>query len=269
MGLTASNLEEFASFACHLADAARQVQFRWYRTSLGVEDKSDTTPVTIADRETETCLRGMIRQQYPEHGIIGEEYEAQQTSSPFTWVIDPIDGTRSFMIGRPTFATLIALAHEGRPVVGIIDQAIVGDRWLGIEGVGTSLNGEVVRTRGCANIRQAILLTTSPDMFETGMERQAFRKLKNSTKDIVYGGDAIGYGLVASGHADIVLESHLEIFDFMALVPVIENAGGSITDWYGEPLSMKSTGNVLALGDPTLLPEAIALLDPHSPPIEL
>ena len=251
--------QAYIDFAHALADASGGIIRGHFRTPFAVEDKSDASPVTVADREAERAMRAMIAGRYPRHGIVGEEFGNERPDSPEVWVLDPIDGTRAFVAGKPIFGTLIALLRDARPVLGIIDQPVLGERWVGAAGAGSRFCGQAVATRGCADIGRAILNTTSPELFQ-GADRDAFGRLSRSVRSTGYGGDCYAYGLLASGHIDLVVEAGLKTYDFCALVPVVEGAGGRITDWRGEALGPRSDGRVIAAGDPRIHEEALELL---------
>jgi len=250
---------ELVTFAERLVEASGPVIRRYFRAGVAITDKADHSPVTVADREAESTIRALIRAERPQDGIIGEEHGEQQADAEFLWVIDPIDGTKAFLTGRPIFATLIALLHRGEPVLGIIDQPITGDRWLGVAGQPTRFNGQPARVRPCPELARAILSTTSPDLFPGG-DLERFRQLSARTKFTVYGGDAYGYGLLAAGFQDLVVESGLKLYDFAALAPVVIGAGGLATDWQGRPLGRHSDGRVITAGDPALHAAALAVL---------
>ncbi len=249
-------MQEFIALANSLADKAGEIIQKYYRAPLDIERKEDDSPVTKADQEVEKALREMIATARPDDGILGEEYGVQESKSGFTWVIDPIDGTKSFMIGRPTFGTLIALCEGVTPKLGVIDQPILKERWIGIEGEQTTLNGQPVKTRPCTSIYDAIVGSTSPYMFskltDYGRAYEIFEKTGN---DIVWGGDCYMYGLLASGHLDIAFEEDLKPHDFAALIPIVKGAGGHISDWRGDELTLNSVGKVVAVGDPNLWQE--------------
>jgi inositol-phosphate phosphatase / L-galactose 1-phosphate phosphatase / histidinol-phosphatase len=247
-------------FAGRLADVAGEVIRRYYRMPVAVESKPDASPVTIADREAELAMREVIRARYPEHGIEGEEFGAEREDAELVWHLDPIDGTKSFIIGRPLFGTLIGLSHRGRPLLGLVDQCISGERWIGVMGGGTSWNGEAVRVRPCPNLGDAVLGTTSPLMFAAGVEQAAFTRVQEAVRYPLFGGDCYTYGLLAMGFVDLVIETDLDAHDFMALVPVVEGAGGIMTDWHGRPLHTGSDGRIIAAGDRRLHRAACALL---------
>jgi inositol-phosphate phosphatase / L-galactose 1-phosphate phosphatase / histidinol-phosphatase len=251
--------QEFIDFAENLADVARPVVRRHFRTPITVDAKADNSPVTIADRDAEAAMRALIAENYPGHGILGEEFGSENPDAEFVWVLDPIDGTRSFITGRPIFGTLIALVRDGIPLLGIIDQAILDERWIGAAGRKTLFNGAPLQTRPCPDLGGAVLSTTSPDLFSAS-EAPAFRRLAARTDMVIYGGDCYGYALLASGFADLVVEAGLKPYDFCALVPVIAGAGGVVTDWRGNQITIESKGDILAVGDPELLAPALNLI---------
>lgn len=251
---------EFIDFATKLADAARPIVKRYFRSPLTIDRKSDDTPVTVADRDAESAMRTLIEQRYPAHGIIGEEHGSRADEAEFVWVLDPIDGTKAFIAGKPMFGTLIALVQDGVPILGIIDQPVLGERWIGARGVETSFNGAPVRTRMCSGIEQAILNTTSPDLFN-GEDAVRFGRMRKSVWQTQYGGDCYAYGLLASGFLDFVVEADLKPFDFSALIPVVTGAGGAVSDWNGQAINLASDGRIIATGNPALLPVAIEILN--------
>ncbi|HPF27677.1 MAG TPA: inositol monophosphatase family protein [Steroidobacteraceae bacterium] len=248
--------EEQVAFALHLADVAAEIVRARFRQPFTVESKADASPVTEVDRLVEAACRERVTAHRPQDGVIGEEYGPERPQAPWQWIIDPIDGTRAFMAGRPTFGTLIAAAYEGRPVLGVIDQPIVRDRWVGVAGQPTRFNGGVASTRRCAVLSAAVLGTTTPELF-AGDAEPVWQALQQRTASRLYGGDCTLYGALACGWLDVVIEQGLKTYDFAALVPVIEGAGGSLTDWRGQPLSLISDGRVLAVGDQRLLVAAL------------
>jgi histidinol phosphatase-like enzyme (inositol monophosphatase family) len=242
-----------------LADAAGEAIRPFYRARFTIETKADHSPVTQADRAAESAIRALLAQHRPDDGVIGEEYGADRPDAARVWVIDPIDGTRAFLAGRPLFGTLIALLEQNVPILGVIDQPIAGDRWLGAHGRPTTLNGVPAHTRACATLAKAHLATTGPTYF-TGTAATAFESLRVQCRDTLWGGDCHNYGLAASGHLDLVVEAGLKLYDYAALVPVVEGAGGRMTDWAGRPLDTASDGRVIAAGDPALIDQAMAIL---------
>lgn len=255
--------EAFVDLAKRLAEQARDITGRYFRHPLDIEDKADTSPVTVADRETEAALRAMIAEAFPEHGVFGEEQAAHLPDARFLWVIDPIDGTKRFITGHVQFGTLIALLDAGRPILGVIDMPQLDERWLGAAGrpsVHHDRRGSrAVRTRACAELAAATLYCTSPGMFE-GADLAAFERLRAAVKTPLFGGECYSYGLLASGYNDLVVEADMDPYDYMAQVAVIAGAGGMITDWQGRPLGLESDGRVLAAGDPALHRKALDLL---------
>ena len=250
---------EFLALANDLADASGAVIRRYFRQPLAVDDKADESPVTVADREAEEVIRALLAARRPSDGVIGEEHGNERIDAEYVWVVDPIDGTKSFITGRPIFGTLIALARAGRPLLGIIDQPVIGERWIGALGHGTRFAGAAARTRACPDLASALLGTTSPDLFPPGrIER--FRRVAAAAKHVVYGGDCYTYGQLSSGFVDVVIEAGLKPYDYCALVPVIEEAGGVVTDWNGDPIRVTSDGTVLAAGDRRTHAEVLSLL---------
>jgi inositol-phosphate phosphatase/L-galactose 1-phosphate phosphatase/histidinol-phosphatase len=252
-------LDSFLSLAAELADAAGAAIQPYFRTVLTVDDKADLSPVTAADRTAEAAMRRLVNSRFPEHGIIGEEYGPEREDAEYVWVLDPIDGTKSFISGVPLFGTLIALARRGRSIVGIIDQPISRERWIGAEGRATTHNGRVIHSRACPGIGAATVFATTPDMFH-GDDAEAFARVARAAKLVRYGADCYAYGLVALGFVDVVIEASLKPYDFGAMLPIIEGAGGIATDWQGQPLGLSSDGRVLIAGDKRTHSDALDLL---------
>lgn len=244
--------------AHRLADAAGAAIRPLFRGEWDQEQKADRTFVTEADRAAEAAMRAIIEAERGEDGIIGEEYGTRNEGAGRQWVLDPIDGTTSFIAGRPIFGTLIALLQDGFPVLGIIDQPVGRERWAGRMGHETTFNGKPVRTAACRELSGAVLGTTSPHAFTEG-EADHFMGLAKAVAErkIIYGGDCYNYGLVASGHIDVVCEAGLKLHDFAALAPIVEGAGGLMCDWSGEPLHAGSDGTALAIGDPARLEDVL------------
>jgi histidinol phosphatase-like enzyme (inositol monophosphatase family) len=239
---------ELVALAHRLADAARPISARYFRTAVAVDDKTDQSPVTIADREAESAMRALLTAHVPEHGVFGEEHGAVRTDADYVWVLDPIDGTKAYITGLPIFGTLIALLQHGKPVLGIIDQPILRERWLGVAGERSTFNGRPIQVRACASLEGAYMYSTAPIMFPGAFEKR-HEALTQHVKLFRWGGDCYAYGLLASGHVDLVVENSLKLYDFAALVPVVMGAGGLITDWQGRELDINSDGSVLAAGD--------------------
>jgi histidinol phosphatase-like enzyme (inositol monophosphatase family) len=251
---------EFLALAERLAEASGKIVRRYFRTGVEIITKADASPVTIADRETETALRHIVRLAYPDHGLLGEEFPAERADAEFVWIFDPIDGTKSFITGRPFFGTLIGLLHRGKPILGVIDHPAIGERWIGASGYSTTFQGKPVKVRACADIAKAVLAASSPHMFGTAEAAAAFERVQRKAGLTLYGADCYAYGLVASGFHDIVVEANNGIHDFLPLVPVVEGAGGIITDWDGKPLGVASGDKVLAAGDKRMHAAALKLI---------
>lgn len=248
MSNTLSLPKDFIDLAHQLADAAATVIRQYFRTPVAVDDKADESPVTIADRQAELVMRDLVQATYPDHGIIGEEHGSINQSAEWVWIFDPIDGTKAFITGKPCFGTLICLMHRGEPVLGILNQPITGERWVGVQGQGATLNGAPIQVRPCDDLAKAALYTTDPAMF-SGQEIPAFARLSSSVKLRRYGADCYAYGLLAAGFVDLVCEADLKLYDFAALIPIIREAGGIITDWTGAAPCIKTDGRILAAGD--------------------
>lgn len=254
-------LDHDIALAHRLADAAGAAIRPHFRSGLASERKGDATPVTLADREAEEAMRRILTAEQPRDGVAGEELGYSDGTTTRQWVLDPIDGTAGFLAGRPLFGTLIALVVEGFPVLGIIDQPVLGERWVGAAGRATTLNGREVRCRPCRSLAEASIATTGPHYFDDH-DGEHFMALAARTdhRRMVMGGDCYNYAMLATGQLDIVCEANLQLHDWAALVPVVEGAGGTMCDWTGEPLQAGASGHVLALGDPARLEDVVAAL---------
>jgi inositol-phosphate phosphatase/L-galactose 1-phosphate phosphatase/histidinol-phosphatase len=253
---------DLIGFAVRLADAAGQVVRKHFRNpALAVEAKADLSPVTDADRAVERALRTEVARAHPDHGFVGEEFEPVNPDADHVWVVDPIDGTKAFLAGKPTFGTLIALLRGGIPLLGVNDHPALGERWVGAAGCPTTHNGRPVRARRCPELTAAVLYASSPEMFKES-ERDRFEALRSAVRVNGWGSDCLAYGLLASGFVDLVAEASMGPHDFLPLVPVVEGAGGRITDWEGRPLTLSfgTKGRVLAAGDPALHERALTRL---------
>lgn len=261
---------ELISFSETLAELAGTIIGQYFRLPIQIQTKLDKSPVTIADEEVEATIKREIRKRYPEHDILGEEggLDRGTGKGDLVWVIDPIDGTASFITGKPLFGVLIALLYKGVPVLGILDQPILKERWIGIkdgESFQTTLNNEPIKVRSCAEISSAYLYSTSPHLF-SGQSEIAFTKLRNSVKRTNYGCDCYAFGLLSLGFVDLVVEDGMKPWDYLALVPIVEGAGGIFTDWKGNPLRIDPRrpetwpGDCLAAGDEATHAEAVKIL---------
>lgn len=252
-------IEEFRAFAGRLADAAAVAIQPYFRASLDVENKGGARydPVTEGDRAAERAMRALIRRHYPDHGILGEEEESFAGAGEYTWVLDPIDGTRAFITGLPLWGTLIALNDGTRPVLGVMNQPFTGERYEGMAS-GAWRNGVRLKTRPCAGLAQARVMCTSPQLFDTPEELAAFQAIAAEAQLVRYGGDCYAYCMVASGFVDVVIESGLKPYDTQALIPILEGAGGRMTSWEGG--SAQHGGAVIACGDPALHDRLVARL---------
>lgn len=255
-----------------VADVAGTVIRPFFRAAgLAADQKKDDSPVTIADRSAEQAMRGVLRERFPSHGILGEEFGLERPEAALRWVLDPIDGTRAFITGRPAFGTLIALLDGDTPILGVIDQPITGERWVGAAGRPTTFRGPLggmAGTRPCPELGHVELSSTNPEMF-TDAERQRWSRLRAQVRRASFGGDCYAYGLLTLGQIDIVLDADMKVWDWAALVPIIEGAGGRVTDWDGQKLRAPTAGAgpllgapvpVLAIGDPALHAAAVEAL---------
>ncbi len=255
------DLEHYIQAAEAAANAAAAAIRPFFRTVIPADLKADQTPVTIADRKAELAMRDVLARLTPECGILGEEFGLERAEAALRWVLDPIDGTRAFITGRPTFGTLIGLLDGDDPIVGIIDQPITGERWIAAAGRPTRFAGPLggqIGCRTCATLAHAELSCTSPEMF--GGELPRWQRLAAQVRRNYWGGDCYAYGLLALGQIDVVVECDLQPWDWAALVPVITGAGGRVTDWDGNPPRVEGDGRIIAVGDPGLLPRVIAAL---------
>lgn len=256
---------ELLRLANQLANAATAQTWRLFRTDVAVDDKRPQArfdPVTEADREAEASMRRLLARYAPDHGIVGEEHGTLEGSAPWTWVLDPVDGTRAFIAGFPTWTTLIGLYHDGVPTAGVIEAPATKERWVGVIGAGTTWYGpdatRAATVRRCEGLAEAVISTTSHELFRTPGESAAWRALTERTRLRRYGGDGYAYGLLASGHLDAVVEQGLQPYDVAAPIAVVRAAGGIVTSWDGGRVA--DGGNIVAAGDPRVHAEILALL---------
>ena len=255
---------DFEAFVGELATVSGDAIKPFFRTSLGIEDKScggAFDPVTAADRAAEQAMRTLIREKFPAHGIIGEEFGAERSDAEFVWVLDPIDGTKSFISGMPAWGTLIALTRSGRPVFGMVHQPFIGERFSG-DGRAATYRGpagnRALMVRPCPTLTDATLYTTSPRLMNAA-DRTAFARVEEAVRLSRYGGDCYSYCMLAAGHVDLVIETGLKPYDVAALIPIISGAGGIVTTWNGE--APESGGRIVAAGDRRTHAAALALLN--------
>jgi len=254
---------DLAAFIDNLASVAGEAILPFFRTALSVEDKSDGgsfDPVTAADRAAEQAMRAVIRRTFPGHGIIGEEFGAERPDAEYVWVLDPIDGTKSFISGMPAWGTLIALTQGGVPVLGMMHQPFMRERFSG-DGGSARYRGpageRALMTRRCARLSDAVLYTTSPRLMNAA-DRKAFGLVEEMVRLSRYGGDCYAYCLLAAGHIDLLIETELKPHDVIPLMPIIAGAGGIITTWEGE--SAAAGGRIVAAGDKRVHKAAMAVL---------
>jgi myo-inositol-1(or 4)-monophosphatase len=254
---------DFGAFIDELATVSGDAIRPFFRTTLSIEDKSRGgafDPVTAADRAAELAMRTLIREKFPSHGIIGEEFGPERADAEFVWLLDPIDGTKSFISGMPAWGTLIALAHAGQPVFGMVHQPFIGERFTG-DRLGAHYRGpagdRALMVRACGSLGEAVLYTTSPRLMKEA-DRSLFARVEERVRLSRYGGDCYSYCMLAAGHVDLVIETELKPHDVAALIPIILGAGGIVTTWTGGP--PEAGGRVIAAGDRRAHAAALAML---------
>jgi myo-inositol-1(or 4)-monophosphatase len=254
---------DFAAFVDELARVSGETIRPFFRTALGVENKSRAggfDPVTAADRAAEVAMRTLIKTTFPEHGILGEELGAERPDAEYVWVLDPIDGTKSFICGLPAWGTLIALTRRGEPIYGMMHQPFTREHFTG-DGSAARYRGpagdRALRTRPCAALQEAVLLTTSPLLMRDA-DRRRFQRVEQVVRLSRYGGDCYAYCMLAAGHVDLVIETELKPYDVLPLIPIIEGAGGVVTTWDND--RPHAGGRVIAAGDRRLHAKAMDLL---------
>jgi myo-inositol-1(or 4)-monophosphatase len=254
---------DFAAFIDMLATRSGEAILPFFRTAIGVENKGrarEFNPVTEADRAAEAVIRKLIKEKFPKHGIVGEEFDDENKDAEYVWVIDPIDGTKSFIAGFPVWGTLIALMHNGTPVYGMMHQPFTGERFTG-DGGGAQYRGpngpRALTTRRCAGLKDATIFTTSPRLMNAH-DRAFFEMIERDVQLSRYGGDCYAYCMLAAGHIDLVVETELQSYDIAALVPIVTGAGGIITTWEGGPA--QNGGRIVAAGDARVHAAALDIL---------
>lgn len=259
-----SDLKQYTDFMHELAAAAANVSLKYFKKKIDVESKgpklsTNFDPVTIADKNTENIIRELIRTRFPDHNINGEEQADENKGSKYTWVIDPIDGTRAYITGIPTWATLVALHDGDKPIIGLLDQPYIKERFVGTSD-GTTMNGQKITCRPCDDLLKATISTTDPlQLFNGPVEQDAFFRVASRAKMMRNGYDSYAYAMIAAGFMDIVIESGLHAHDIQALIPIIEGAGGIVTNWQGD--AADQGGQVLACGDKRLHEQVVELLN--------
>ena len=261
--MTTPDWAELTRFAIALAGASAKAILPHFRQNIAVEVKDGPVwdPVTEGDRAGERIIRAMIEESYPDHGILGEEYGLKEARSPFTWVLDPVDGTRAFVCGMPTWATLIGLSFEGKPVLGLMNQPVVGDMfsgnplgaWHDYRGLTTPIS-----TRKGIALGRAAIGTTAPELYRSAENQRRFQALRAKAQLTRYGGDSYFFCMMAAGHLDIAMDCGLQPYDITPLLPIVTGAGGVAAEWTGG--DMAKGGNVITAGSPALLEEALAVM---------
>jgi histidinol-phosphatase len=256
--------DELLATAHALADQAGAVILPHFRTRLAINHKGGALfdPITAADLAAETAIREALAATHPAHGIIGEEFGATRSDADYCWIIDPVDGTRAFIVGQPLWGTLIGLVQEGRPLLGLMNQPFIGERfWSGEDQSYFRRRGspeQTIRTRPCGSLSEALLTASSPDLFVSDEEQSRFAAIAGAVRLRRFGGDCYNYCLLALGQIDLVVEAGLKDFDILPLIPIIERAGGMVSTWEGgDP---RKGGRILAAGDPRLHEQAMKLL---------
>ena len=258
---------EYIVFAEQLAKYSRSMLLTASKIVPKITIKSDSSYVTETDKAVERKLREEIQKKYPDHGIIGEEFEDVNRNSDFVWILDPIDGTAAFVAGIPVYGTLIALAWKGMPFIGVIDHPLTDDRWVGVSNRSAFKNGIPITTRSCTDIRKAYVTCSNPDFMSENQLMQ-FIKMRDKVAYVQYGASCFAYGTLASGRSDFAVDAGLEAFDIFACAAVIQGAGGIVTNWSGDSLTFDMNGTVIAAGDKTQIKSVLELLNTSNTPYE-
>lgn len=251
---------DLVAFADRLADIAGAILRAHVHGPIDVEVKPDGTPVTNIDKAVEAAVRAEIERTHPDHGIRGEEFPASRPDAEFVWIIDPLDGTKDFIQGLPLFGFLLALARRGEIVLGLADQPVTGDRWIGADGHGTRHRGRPVSVRRCPDLAAATISTMGYDSF-AHVHHDRLRRLRAVARSTVAADSFYVFGLVALGRVDLIASANFALHDYAALDAIVRNAGGTVTDWQGRRLRLDSDGTIIAAGDSALLAPALALLN--------
>lgn len=255
---------EYIGFAHRLGNIAADILRDSVSAELVLEIKPDGTPVTAVDRIVETSLRGEIERVFPAHGVIGEEFPSTQADAEWVWIIDPIDGTKEFIQGLPLFGVLLALAHDGELVLGLAEQPLTRDRWIGAKGHGARCNGRPARVRSCATLDRAVVSVMGYDSFCSAYH-QHLSLIRKSARSIIVADSFYVFGLLASGRVDLIVSNGFALHDYAALDVIVREAGGTTMDWNGQPLTMRSGPSIIAAGDPRLAAQVLPPLSGTAP----
>jgi inositol-phosphate phosphatase/L-galactose 1-phosphate phosphatase/histidinol-phosphatase len=251
--------QQLIKLANKCADASGKIIKKYFRKKIKINLKKDNTPFTKADIEAEKIIRELILKQEPNCGFVGEETGTINMNREYCWVVDPLDGTKSFITGKPTFGTLIGLLKNNKPVLGILNQPILNERWVGIAGVETKYNNKKVRVRKCKSIKGAKMYATSPMMFQ-GRNKKIYKNVRAKIGECLFGADCYSHGLMSLGFVDVILEANLKPWDYIASASIISGAGGKITDWNDNDLNLQSDGRILATGDSNIHKQIIKII---------
>ena len=251
--------QQLIKLANKCADASGKIIKKYFRKKIKINLKKDNTPFTKVDIEAEKIIRELILKQEPNCGFVGEETGTINMNKEYCWVVDPLDGTKSFITGKPSFGTLIGLLKNNKPVLGILNQPILNERWVGIAGVETKYNNRKVRVRKCKSIKGAKMYATSPMMFQ-GRNKKIYKNVRAKIGECLFGADCYSHGLMSLGFVDVILEANLKPWDYIASASIISGAGGKITDWNDNDLNLQSDGRILATGDSNIHKQIIKII---------
>jgi inositol-phosphate phosphatase/L-galactose 1-phosphate phosphatase/histidinol-phosphatase len=251
--------DEFIDFSHQVADAVGVIHRKHFRRDARIEIKPDRSPVTQVDREAEQVVRDMVAARYPDHGVIGEEYPPHQEDAEYTWVVDPLDGTQLYIMGRPLFGLLLALSCRGQFILGLIDHAVLGERWIGADGQGTFFNDHAVRSRTCNLIAEASFVRPGHKGVLPGFD-EVIDEIAGQSRFVQWGITPYDYGLLASGHVDMLISVNPKLHDVAPLDPIVRNAGGIATDWFGNSITLDFRGPLIMCGDTGLHPQVLERL---------
>lgn len=239
---------KFIKLANECADISSKIIKKYFRKKIKINIKKDNTPFTKADTEAEQIIRALILKKEPNCGFVGEETGAINSNNEYCWVVDPLDGTKSFVTGKPSFGTLIGLLKNNKPVLGVLNQPILNERWIGITGLETKYNNKKVKVRKCKKLKGSKMYATSPMMFK-GKNQRIYKNVRAKIGECLFGADCYHYGLMSLGFVDVILEANLKPWDYIASAAIISGAGGRITDWNGDDINLNTDGRILATGD--------------------